>query len=133
VTALHPDTVTALAALIDHTAGWLDKATLTNEATALRALPTLDTITAITAVEPIVQPLMQAAYLRAGVVTWPQAQAGAAAVHAAGGLALRQQATSPYPDTHMDPTHRAVDQFAGWLWTIACYAAHASLTAKEHR
>ncbi|MFI6228725.1 hypothetical protein ACIBCR_15590 [Micromonospora echinospora] len=133
MTALHPDTTTALAALIDHTAGWLDKAGLTTEAAALRALPALTTVADIEAAAPTVQPLMQTAYQRAGVITWPQADAGIAAVHTAGGLGLSQQATSPYPDMHMDPVYRAVDQFAGWLWTIACYAAHATLSTEGQR
>jgi hypothetical protein len=132
VTALHPETTAALAALVDHTAGWLDKAGMASEAANLRQIPPLTTVADLDRAAPAVQPLMQTAYSRAGVVTWPQAQTGTAAVHSSGGLVLRQQATSPYPDTHMDPVYRAVDQFAGWLWTIACYAAYAA-TAKEHR
>lgn len=126
MTALHPDTITALTALVDHCSGWLDKAGLTAEAAALRNLPAIDTTDAIHHAGPAAQAAMHAAYHRSGVIAWPQADIGILAVHASGGLAYRLDATRPYP--HSDPMRGLLEQFSGWLWTAACYAAHAAVT-----
>lgn len=125
MTALHPDTTTALTALVDHTATWLDKADLSDHATALRALPTIDTTTAIEHAGPVARAAMHAAYHRSGVTSWPDAATGTAAVHAAGGLALRLDALDPYPECR-DPLRGPVGQIADWLWTASCYAAQES-------
>ncbi|MEU7978349.1 hypothetical protein AB0B63_07425 [Micromonospora sp. NPDC049081] len=127
-TTLHPDTTAALTSLAGITAGWLGKAGMTAEADTIRNLPpvhTLDDLAAYACVSPI----MTSAYHHAGVLTWPQAQAGIDAARDA--LAARHAATSHYPLTHADVRYRAVDHHASWLWTIACYAAHAAVTNRK--
>lgn len=127
MSTLNPDTTRALTQLADITAGWLTKAGMTTEADAVRDLPPVTDSEGLDAARMVVQPMMQAAYRRAGVVTWPDAQAGIDAARESGALSAALDAAAPYE--HTDPMRRRVDGLAGWLHTIACYAAHAAVTA----
>ncbi|WBB94098.1 hypothetical protein [Verrucosispora sp. WMMC514] len=126
---LNPFAVVALAELRNQTAHWLTQAGMETQAEALRSLPPiLDTVT-VAAAAATVQPMMLAAYRRSGVVTWPQADRGYRTVRVGGGLAALLDVSSAHPQP---PCPEAPDecagarQLAGWLHTVAVFAAHAA-------
>ncbi len=122
---LKPDTTHHLLQLADVTADWLDKADMTAEAATVRGLPPIADVDGLAAAAATMQPVIQAAYLRAGVVTWRETQPGIDAARDA--QAAWQAAVAPYE--HVDPLRGHVDNLATRLHTIACYAAHAVVTA----
>ncbi|MET8278382.1 hypothetical protein [Micromonospora sp. NPDC005174] len=125
MSTLKPDTTHHLLQLADITADWLHKAGMSAEADAVRALPPITDVAGLTAAVTVVQPMILSACRRAGVITWHEAQAGIDAARDAQGS--WQAAVRPY--RHGDPLRAQVDSVAHRLHTIACYAAHAAVTA----
>lgn len=136
-TPLHPDTTTALAAQLDDAAGWLDKAGMTAEATALRALPPITDSHELAEAGAVVQPMLTPAYRRSGVLIWPEAEAGMNAVGESGGVDAWWSAVAPHPVSPAGgavagdwlPEHLA--GFCSWVHTVACYAAQAAVAGRR--
>ncbi|GGM28013.1 hypothetical protein GCM10011608_11080 [Micromonospora sonchi] len=126
MTGLPESTTAALADLAGQTAAWCDKAGLAAEADRLRALPAITGLDVLADAAATVNPIMHAAYRRSGVVSWPQAAAGADAARDA--QVAKHAAGHSVGVDHFSKTYRRVNNYADWLWTTAVYAAHAAVT-----
>lgn len=103
------------------TPAWLDAANLTNEASALRALPPIESYQDVEAVAAPLRNVQMAAYRRSGVISWAEVDG----IRPYGALAAKNASDAAIHGSHMNPDYRLASCVAGYAWTAATYAAHA--------